>query len=260
MSKVSNITLISLADKEYYNMLKYLVKSSAKFFPQAKMYVTLVNMSPKYGNKLVKIHPNLEYKVEPVNFACDAQKRCYCTNRRADLFYNLRKSRPNDILMWIDADCIIRKDCSGLLQLIKKNDFDLCVREDNVPKYPNKPPTAINKKKPVKGFLGGAIIINATLGGTRFIQEYRKVVSQKSHLKIDRRIGTVKENKEVFKIWMLNQKQIYGVYKRNIKFIRLKMLPEKFCDTWFYDDSVIWAAIWNNKYEYRFENEYEKLK
>jgi hypothetical protein len=171
----------------------------------------------------------------------------------------LRKSRPDDILIWIDADCIIRRDCSDLLHFVKHNDYDLSVRDDNVPKYPHKRPATIKPRKIPKGFLAGLIIINSTPGGTRFIQEYRKAVSQKSYLNIDPKIRNVKDNNRVFRIWMLNQKQIYHVYKRNTKFIRLKLLPEKFCDTWFYDSSIIWAAIWNNKFEQRFLDEYNKI-
>jgi hypothetical protein len=73
----------------------------------------------------------------------------------------------------------------------------------------------IKKNKKVKGFIAGVMVINASQKGTKFIQEYRKVVSQKSYLYIDSKTKNVKEDKKVFGIWMSNQRQIYGIYRNN---------------------------------------------
>jgi hypothetical protein len=249
---MKDITIISLADEKYYKMLKVLVKSSKLYFSSAKMYIVLVNMTEKHGEELKKLNPNLEYKIENIKFDNDLQKSCYCTNRRSYIFHKLRKTRK-DILIWIDADCIIRKSCDGLIDIIKDN-CDFAVKHHGGLIF-----SRGKKKENKKAFLAGVIVVGNSEFSTEFINYYHFLVNQDSYLKVENIGKTLKDNSLNMSIWMLNQHALYKSYIKMKDRLKLKFLPEKYCDTGFSINGVIWAAIWNNKYSNIFKQECKKI-
>ena len=143
------ITIITLADERYLSYLKVLVKSAAENFPEAKLYCVLVNTKEDI--------PGCE--IEHVDSLLQGHElECFCTNARASLLKKLRKTREG-MLIWMDATTIIRKPCSGLVQIAKKH--DVCTRQ-----------------KPDGKRWAGLLCVNDTEGGDRFIEEYDRLVSK----------------------------------------------------------------------------------
>ena len=118
-------TIISVANDKYYRYLTALVKSAAIHFPEAAMYVCLVN---REENGLKRLHHNIEIEKRYVK----GNDKVYCANLRASLFRSVRK-RKSGYLIWVDADTVIRGNCKGLIKHIES--CDITARPKPVPQH-----------------------------------------------------------------------------------------------------------------------------
>ncbi len=200
---MKNITLISLADSSYYEYLKVLVKSAIKNFSQAKLYMVLVNMEEKYKDEIKSLGENIRVDIETVSFSGDHEKRCYCASRRAFLFKKLREE-TDDILLWVDADSIIRKSCDDLIAHL--NSCELTMRSKS------------------KGrFASGVIGVDSTDVCNRFIEEYYAEVGRHND-------------------WMNDQRSLHQIYLKFKDEIIFSYLPRTYCEVSLTEGSVIWTA------------------
>jgi len=200
---LKNITLISLADSAYYKYLKVLVKSAIINFPQAKLHIVLVNMGEEHRVAIKSLGENIRVDIETVSFPGEHEKRCYCASRRAFLFKKLREE-TDDVLLWIDADSIIRKPCDDLISHL--NSCELTMRSKS------------------KGrFASGVIGVDSTDVCNMFIEEYYAEVSRHND-------------------WMNDQRSLHQVYLRFKDKIKFNYLPRTYCEVSLTEEAVIWTA------------------
>lgn len=216
---MSSITLISLADSAYYKYLKVLVKSAIKNFPQAKLYMVLVNMEDGYADEIKSLGDNIRVEIERVDFSGEHEKRCYCAGRRAFLFKKLREE-TDDILLWVDADSIIRKSCDDLI--FHLNSCELTMRSKSKGK-----------------FASGVIGIDSTDICNKFIEEY--------YLEVGRHND-----------WMNDQRSLHQVYLKFKDDIKFKYLPRLYCEVSLTEKAVIWTAKSHRKDSKKYKREMAK--
>jgi len=215
--------ILSVCDKTYFKFLKVMVKSAVINFPESTVHVELVNMDKEAKKIIENISSKCKAEVTPVKFKNINQRKCYCTNRRVDLFDKMRK-QCDDTLIWIDADSIIRKPCDKLIKITRKCDVAAVVR-------------------PQGTLRGGVIIINNTKMGNEFIKEYVR------RMKVLNKWNKAKDTKNIQKdpftweVWMSNQNCLDKLCrkwrKKDLHFIALS---NRYCDVHLKSDGVIWAA------------------
>ena len=103
------ITLMSISDRKYLAYLKVLVRSAKVNFPEAEMYCVLVNCDDTIGDEYITT--DLEGE----------ELEIYCANLRISVLNKLRQERKG-VLIWMDADSIIRKPCNGLVKILETCD------------------------------------------------------------------------------------------------------------------------------------------
>lgn len=253
---MGEIRLVSLADRKYFEYLSVLANSARINFPEAKMHVYLVGMNEKQGEYLRKINKNIIYTIENVSFSSEMQKRCYCTNRRGVILNDLR-SKTDDVLVWLDADSIIRKSCSELISI--SNNCDVAIRFKNKLDFS---PKRRKKAKPV-GFMAGLIVVGNSEAAKNFASEYNSMMNPDLWTKIIWSDNQIKASTEIDrqsrKIWMANQDILYQTYlkvKDNIKFVDL---PNTLLDCSFNPNSVIWSVKASTRKDKNFNSEYKRF-
>lgn len=217
---MSSIKIISLADEDYFEYLCCCVASASLNFSEASFFVVLVNPKENYKERLKSIHNNIEIVIEKKDFSSHQEKKCYCASRRAFLFYDLR-SKTDDILLWIDADSIIRSSCKDLIEHL--NSCDITMRP---------------KDNPGK-FASGVIGVNNSNICYDFVEEYYKRVS--------------KDNS-----WMSDQNNLNETYSFFKDKINYQPLENKYCDVWLSEDGVIWEAKSKKKKDKKYLKEMRK--
>lgn len=217
---MKNIKIISLADSEYYHFLFALTRSAEEYFPQASLHLTLVNMDECKIEELRKGNNNITVEIENVNFSKEYEKRCYCARRRGFLFYKLRDI-CDDILLWIDADSVIRKNCDDLHVLLNKGDL------------------SVVQRRKATDIRSGIIGINTTPVCREFINRYKSIL-------------------DFDHTWMSDQQNLNKLYREMEKKINLNLLPDVYCDVWFREEGIIWEAKSKSKNSKRYRIEIEK--
>lgn len=232
------IYIISVATKEYFKMLKGLISSSVLKFPQAKFFITLVNMDKRYSHELLKISKDIEFNYDDVFFKSKEHQFIYCTNRRATLLKRFASKKRNSILIWLDADSIFTKDASDFYNEIIKDDYCVCFFQKG------------RLKKGIRRIMGGLIVVDTSKKDSlSFLKLYAKNVPIDLHKKII--IGKKKHNRNL----RLNQRWLRRkfVVKYEDK-MKMKFLSYPYIST-SEKDSIIWSPDVENKYK----DDYQEL-
>lgn len=238
--------VISVASSSYITYIKSMIGSLKKNMPYIKIHIWLINCSKEEGLEIKKFNSNCEIHHENIQFENNEQLRCYCTNKRAELFRMIKKSQnkvpENEAIMWIDADSLVLKPFDELLRLSKIHDVILCPRRDIneivdenevIPEYRN---------KKMSRFLGGFIVLGATNNSSIFAKQYFKIVDTS----LWRTVSDVRD--EAWDVWMSNQTALESVYENLKDSLSFHFVPRTYCDTSFKENSIIWAAKSNLKY------------
>lgn len=205
-----------------------MVHSAAINFPQAKVLCHLINVPQKKQGLLKRLHPNIEMTTEKIDFHLwkPIRKYIYCANKRAELLYNAVDS--GNKLLYLDADSIIRKPCSELMDIL--GSCDLTVKEKK-------------KKGGLKAkygrFSAGIIGFGNNSIVKEFIKRYAYIVEHDLNSYSDQ----------------YNLYKVYREFKNRINYVPL---PERFCDTRLSDDGVIWNGKSNRKATAKYKKEMEK--
>lgn len=217
--------IVTLADKEYFQLVKNMIKSAFVNFPEASLYIELVNMDSKAVKEIKEIQPNSVVDVVNIHFANKIQKKCYCGNRIASLLHELR-SRFDDVLIWSDADMMFRKSCKDFAEIISSCDF------------------AANRRPPGKMIRASLLSFNNTKIATQFIGKYAKEVEKINKWKEIR----VNSLSAVWKIWMADTTALSDIYdnlfKSKLDFVNL---PTIYCDYLLSEEGVIWNGLSKNR-------------
>src|SRR5215216_2122479 len=129
------LNILAISDGEFFPRLKTLASSINTNMPAAVLHAYLVNMTGgEVTASLTELHPRTEfYFVEEalddaeVKIALDGvprftEKAGYCVNLRARAIHRLLLDGC-DYLLFLDADSIIRRDLSRLIDMIDESDI-----------------------------------------------------------------------------------------------------------------------------------------
>jgi hypothetical protein len=220
--------ILTAADKDYFGFASAMIKSATINFLDSSIYIELVNMDDKAKKTIESIGPQCEAEIVSIDFKNPNQKKCYCTNRRVDLFDKFRTEGNTDILIWIDADSLIRSSCDELKNIISSYDVSAVVR----------PP-------PTSSLRGGIIAVNNTEGADIFIKEYVRKMKKLNRWYDARDTEKIQSDPFTWEVWMSNQNCLDVLCRRD-KDMRKNMsfcaLSNDYCDVHLKDDGIIWAA------------------
>lgn len=219
--------IISSCDETYFEFLKVMVKSAVVNFPDASIYAELINMTEDHVKTMTDIAPQVESHIKEVKFDTVNQRKCFCTNRRTELFNKLR-NRCDDMLIWIDADSIVRKPCDEFKSIIDKHDVSAVVRP-----------------APHSSLRGGIIAINNTKGGNLFLERYVQIMKAENQWQKVGNRPKLESDGFTWRVWMANQSVLDYLCRKDKEMKRLMKfgaLSNKFCDVHLSERGVIWAA------------------
>ena len=217
-----SIRIVTLADKSYFNYAKALAFTAKQYCPEFIFHIVLVNMSGEYAEILQKINNKSVIQFETHQFSSKNEKCCYCANRRGEILYQLR-NKTKDVLVWIDADSLIRRPLSKLLKHAKKFDVSMSISR--------------------KGHLmSGLIVVNPTEGGFIFARAYANYLRPRN-------------------IWIqwFSAQSILLEFKRTLKKVTYGKLAPTFLDMEFSKSGVIWTLIKSTRNNRRFNKTLKKI-
>ncbi len=221
------LTILSISDPLYLNRLKALISSVSQNYPQVKFYCHLVNTEQSVAESLQHLYPNLECNFDYQEFNSEEDKKAYCANIRADVIYQLMQKPETSSLLYLDADSIVRKDLSDLLDTINNHDLVVLKREEAEEKYLK--------------FAAGVIGIKNSSITQKFIAQWATLV------------------KEQLYEWYSDQLCLYYAYEQFQSQLNTFDLPQRFIDWEFLSTSSIWVGKGPRKDEnkiYVLEEEY----
>ncbi len=158
------ITIVSAASPSYLPYMKALVVSARVNFPSAKMVVELVNIGEKYREQFEKNNPNCSVVFTNIK---PEDERIYCSNRKCYLMKSERDKGNKDILMWVDADSVIRRSCENIMPIIN---HDLTVRFKNT--------TTKIENTVVKELYSGVFAVGNSKAANRILNEYVRMTDK----------------------------------------------------------------------------------
>ena len=142
----STLTVLSVSDLEYLPRLAILAKSISRNMPGAHLHAWLVNVSPGRDVKaLSRIHPPSVFthvgevldsrrtKMGLDGKTLYTEKSGFCVNLRARAIHRLLLT-GHELVLCLDADSIVRRDLSDLVDIICCNDIVIHKREKE-PEY-----------------------------------------------------------------------------------------------------------------------------
>lgn len=215
----------SAYDKYFFDETQYLIKSCAKFEPDQKFYLFLINADKSVDKEIQKWHPNIiidhaEFKYDPEKW-----RGLMCSARTIPLEKALTTYR--EPLIYLDSDIILRGPLTELFDQLK--DYDLIVRS-----RPNLKTKGAAGTEHAGKFNSGVIAISPSEQAITFIKEYNRRV--RSHIKSGRPIDFIDNGIYT----AIDQEYLYLVYldmKSNLLFCPL---DDKFNDAYLNDKSVVW--------------------
>ena len=121
-----DITILTVANARYFQLLEGMVRSAEKNFSRASMIVELVNMESKYLKIVEQWHSDITVRSTSVEKSLEKN---FCTNRRAFLFREYRKKKFGH-MMWLDADSVIRRPCDDLADHLLSCDLTMRMKTE----------------------------------------------------------------------------------------------------------------------------------
>jgi hypothetical protein len=221
--------IVTISDESNYllSVTKYMILSLAKYMPNEKLFVIIVNGEGKYDDVIKQWHPNLYIEHYKING--DNKKGLYFTFMVLPL-YNLL-TKYNEPLIYIDGDTIIRNSLDSL--------FDELLNVDIMVRYrPN-----LDFIGPIGSKYGARINSGiVALSNNKIVKEFVKEFRNKIINFIDSGKEPIAWNKEKTSLTGVDQELLWLLieeYKDKIKFFPLN---DKYNDSYFISSSSIWHA------------------
>lgn len=223
----NQLAILSVSDPEYLRHLKVLIASVAQNFPLVKFYLHLINVEQSVTQEFLNIYPHINFYWHHQQFVNQEDKQAYCANIRASLIEELLQTKEVSLLLYLDADSIVRKDLSELVNLIDTGDLVILERT--------------NAAQARLRFPTGVIGINNSPTARQFIALWRKLLN------------------DYLYEWYGDQDCFVQAYNQMHGQIKLVGLPPQYIDWKFLPFSPIWVGKGARKYEqkvYLLEEEY----
>ncbi|MBA5762803.1 hypothetical protein H2O73_10645 [Vibrio sp. 404] len=221
--------IVTVSDESNYllNVTKYMILSLSKFMSDEKLFVIVVNGSGRYDEKIATWHPNLSilhYEVKLEN-----KRGLYFSFMALPLFDLM--SKYNEPLIYIDGDVVIRSSLAPLFEQLKE--YDLLVRY--------RPFCSI--QGPMGTKYGGRVNSGVlALANTPQVLELVSEFKEKIMTFIEEGHDLISWNKEKTALTGIDQELLWVLimeYKDKLNFFPLN---DKYNDSYFKSDSVIWHA------------------
>lgn len=226
--------VVSVSDSLYLKYLIPMMVSAQSNIQNCKFHITLVNTTELETKTIRSIFPSACISEQKILFSNEVEKKCYCTNLRASIFYDIRfAQKKRDAMMWIDADSLVVNKWE-ILNRYKSSDVLLCSKSSDGMDYRKK------RKYSYGRFRGGVIVINNTPKSDMFVELYNKIVDPNGWKNV---INQPLKNHHNWAIWMSNQDKLDDCYENLKNKIDISILNDsQMCDPKLNDKSIIWAA------------------
>jgi len=223
LSNDINTGLIALVDKHYLHFLKTLLTSLRKTNHKITAFVCLININKgeKLENDLRLIYENISFSYLSKDFVSESERRAFCSNYRV-MFIKEILNQPLNLLIYFDADSIIRKDLT-LADINPASDIEILMRDSDDSRFK---------------VATGAMIIKNNNQSKLFFKHWEKNIYPK-----------------LFK-WFSDQITCYETIEELSNDVVVCQIDERLIDWKFINSSIVWAGKGNRKYKnilYRLE-------
>jgi hypothetical protein len=224
-----HLTILAISDPEFLPRLRALASSINRNMPSAALHACLVNVdAADEAADLRAIHPRTEcsfvretlddtvVKMGMDGLTTFTEKAGFCVNLRAKAIHELLNAGASRVL-FMDADCLVRKDLSGLIRMM--DDSDIVI---------HKRPQAAEYMRVCAAVIG----VSRTARSMAFIERLVARIDQ---------IGN--------RLFFADQLAFHLTAVESGSDITITHLPSEYLDWEFQDDSFIWTGKGQRKYK-----------
>jgi len=221
--------IVTVADEGTYliNVTKYMILSLAKYMPEHKCCMVIINGNGKYDNEILKWHPNIFIK--HLRFKEGLGQGIYFTFMALPLEDLLEEY--NEPLIYLDGDIIIRNSFSKLFDEL--NTYDILIRY-----------------RPYLDFVGplGSIYGARTNTGVLVLANNKRTHSFVKKFKIQiveyikNNISPIAYNEGNTVLTGIDQELIWTLIEKNKHSIKFFPLNDIYNDSYFSKEGIIWHA------------------
>ena len=219
--------ILTAVDDNFLSEASFLIKSCARYAPQQRFYLFLVNSCEERIAKLRTCHPNLV--VEHVQWPYDVERwrGLMCSARSIPMIHVLETYKEPTI--YLDSDTLVMAPLDELFAELRTNDLLIKYR----PELEQLGPAGtLNSAK----FNSGVIAVRPADVTLQFMREYDRLLREW----IDAGKPIYQWRQEHKVNTYIDQEFLYLVYEQFKDRLKFKPLPDKFNDSGFRPSSVIW--------------------
>lgn len=213
------MTLLAVSDENYIKYLKSLLCSIKINFSDLKVILYLIDIQDKNRIKeeLKMIHSDVDFIFDDRTFDDVEGKKAYCANIRISAIYSyLDNIKEGDILLYVDADSIIRKNFFNDMNTYMKDcDVSILTRFEND-----------DERLKVAT---GVIAFKKSARTKEFLKQWNDNV------------------KPILFNWFSDQITFYKTYLAKKDKLHFKKLPQSYIDWEFNSSSCLWAGKGDRK-------------
>lgn len=218
---------LTAVDDKYLDEAQYLIKSCARYAPDIRFHLFLVNSNDERVAPLRKIHPNLD--VRHVMWKPDvARWRGIMCCARSIPISELTATSTEPVI-YLDSDIILRRSPSGLLKELDKHDLLIRLRPNMTQVGPVGTPHAAK-------FNSGVIAIRPNPTTIAFAEEYN--MTMRAWIDADKPIIEWREEDKTDAY--IDQEFLYLAYEKFKDQLEFKPLPDEYNDAKFHANSTMW--------------------
>lgn len=227
-SPEANVTVLAISDPEFLPRLYRLANSLSRNFPSAILHAYLVNVTSERDiERLRQIHPRCEVSQvheelddREVKLGMDGitrftEKAGFCVNLRATAIHRLLLE-GREFVLFMDADCIVRKSLSHLPAILAHSDI-LIHQRPTMPDYMR--------------VCASVIAIKRTATSLRFSEKFVARINQ---------IGN--------RLFFADQLAFHQLASDPEMEITVSHLPAEYIDWEFHPGSFIWTGKGQRKF------------
>jgi hypothetical protein len=219
--------ILSISNAAYLRHVRALAVSLAENAPQVRLILHLVNVPGDAAEAVSRIHPCTVVQTETRRFDTPDVERSYCCNARVGVLRDLLTRSRGGMVLYLDADSIVRSDISGIEMLLRGHDLLILHRGD--------------QQEAHLRYATGVIGVRDTPATREFLSCWKADLD-----------GRRSE-------WFADQLSFAAAAATVGSRISIGALPNRYIDWEFHRDSPIWVGKGPRKFEnrrYRLEEEY----
>ncbi len=219
--------ILTAVDDNFLPEAVSLIKSCASRAPRHRFYLFLVNSTEERIVRVRRFHPNLI--VEHVQWPYDAQRwrGLMCSARAAPILYVLETYK--EPALYLDSDMLVMGSIDGLFAELES--YDLMVQY-----RPEADVLGAGGTRKAGRFNSGVIALRPSDVSIEFARRYDRRIREW----IDTGKPLCRYDEDCGIETCIDQEFLYLVYEQFRERLRFAPLPDKFNDSRFRPDSIIW--------------------